>query len=107
MARRALWTRSSLFTNGFSLPQGHSHQEGEQRNENFLAVATLGLMDDGASDWHSHCAFAPEKGPTTYGWKRAAAICPRLVPNTPVLWLAGYGNLAEQIERRIETPRVG
>jgi glycosyltransferase involved in cell wall biosynthesis len=84
-----------LVYNGF-LPQGIYIRRG---SETKLCRRHLGLMDD-ARVIGTVMRFAPEKDP--HLWLETAAAIAAARPNTRFV-LAGYGNLAEQIERRIET----
>jgi glycosyltransferase involved in cell wall biosynthesis len=82
-----------LVYNGF-LPQGFHNRMG---SETKLCRRRLGLPDD-ARVIGTVMRFAPEKDP--YLWLETAASIATARPDTRFV-LAGYGNLAEQIERRI------
>ena len=89
------YDKIKLVYNGF-LPQGIHIRRG---SETKLCRRRLGLMDD-ARVIGTVMRFAPEKDP--HVWLETAAAIAAARPNTRFV-LAGYGNLAEQIERRIET----
>ena len=88
------YDKIKLVYNGF-LPQGIHIRRG---SETKLCRRHLGLMDD-ARVIGTVMRFAPEKDP--HLWLETAAAIAAARPNTRFM-LAGYGNLAEQIERRIE-----
>jgi glycosyltransferase involved in cell wall biosynthesis len=89
------YDKIKLVYNGF-LPEGIHIRRG---SETKLCRRRLGLMDD-ARVIGTVMRFAPEKDP--HVWLETAAAIAAARPNTRFV-LAGYGNLAEQIERRIET----
>jgi len=89
------YDKIKLVYNGF-LPQGIHIRRG---SETKLCRRHLGLMDD-ARVIGTVMRFAPEKDP--HLWLETAAAIAAARPNTRFM-LAGYGNLAEQIERRIAT----
>jgi glycosyltransferase involved in cell wall biosynthesis len=84
-----------LVYNGF-LPQRFHIRMGSERK---LCRRHLGLTDD-SRVIGTVMRFAPEKDP--HLWLETAAVIAAARPNTRFVF-AGYGNLAEQIERRIET----
>jgi glycosyltransferase involved in cell wall biosynthesis len=88
------YDKIKLVYNGF-LPRGFHIRRG---SETKLCRRRLGLMDD-ARVIGTVMRFAPEKDP--YVWLETAAAIAAARPDTRFV-LAGYGNLAEQIERRIE-----
>ena len=89
------YDKIKLVYNGF-LPEGIHIRRG---SETKLCRRRLGLMDD-ARVIGTVMRFAPEKDP--HVWLETAAAIAAARPNTRFV-LAGYGNLAGQIERRIET----
>ena len=88
------YDKIKLVYNGF-LPRGFHIRMG---SETKLCRRRLGLVDD-ARVIGTVMRFAPEKDP--YVWLETAAAIATARPDTRFV-LAGYGNLAEQIERRIE-----
>ena len=88
------YDKIKLVYNGF-LPRGFHIRMG---SETKLCRRRLGLVDH-ARVIGTVMRFAPEKDP--YVWLETAAAIATARPDTRFV-LAGYGNLAEQIERRIE-----
>jgi glycosyltransferase involved in cell wall biosynthesis len=84
-----------LIYNGF-LPRSVHIRKGSERK---LCRRHLGLTDN-APVIGTVMRFAPEKDP--YLWLETAAAIAAARPDSRFV-LAGYGNLAKQVERRIET----